>query len=171
MLPRMDINDVRRHIARVLVEGLLRRTGYRSARVASETGAELHDTLLVWEEASSGDGLRTLTIVVSYCPDVERAFWENTHCLRPASTEVVDYGIVVTDHPAPGRACFQAIDLRANLSPPPSATVDLHEIRALRMNRRTVEDHEELVKRLFPVLDRRSATAVPSPSQAVAAQA
>ena len=102
-----------------------------------------------------------LTMAVSYCPDVERALAEDAAGLSAAGAERLDYRIVVTDRPAPGRTCFQAVGLSG--SETPAATVDLHELRALGMDWRTVEEHEELVRRLFPVLSSapRAATAAP----------
>ena len=161
MLPRMDIDDLRRHIARVLVEGLLRRAGFRSARVASGVGADQRGTLLVWKEIPREAPLRMLTMAVSYCPDVERAFAEDGGQWRP-SAERPDYRIVVTDRPAPGRACFQAVRPELPGSGTPSATVDLHEVHALGMDWKTVEEHEELVRRLFPVLSGTAHTARPA---------
>jgi hypothetical protein len=148
----MDVDDLRRHIARVLVEGLLRRAGFRSARVAPVASAAHPDTLLVWKEMPREEPLRMLTMTVSYCPDVERALTANAAGSRAASAERPDYRIVVTDRPAPGRACFQAVAHASPRSDTSSATVDLHELRALGMDRKAVEEHEELVRRLFPVL-------------------
>jgi hypothetical protein len=155
----MDTDDLRRHIARVLVEGLLRRAGFRSG-VAQAAGAGRRDTLLVWKEMPRDEPLRMLTMAVSYCPDVERALAEDGG-LPPASAEGLDYRIVVTDRPAPGRACFQAVVPILPGSDRSPATLELREVRALGMDRKTVEEHEELVRRLFPVLSRtpRAATA------------
>ena len=148
----MDTDDLRRHIARVLVEGLLRRAGFRCARVAPSASAEPRATLLVWKEMPRDAPLRMLTMAVSYCPDVERALADDAACLSAASAGQPDYRIVVTDRPAPGRACFQAIASGLPDATTPQATVDLHQLRALGMDRKTIEEHDELVRRLFPVL-------------------
>ena len=60
--------------------------------------------------------------------------------------------VLVTDNPAPGRSCFQVIDL--SMIPPdaPLASLDLHEIRDLDVFGTTVREYEGLVRRIFPLL-------------------
>jgi len=58
--------------------------------------------------------------------------------------------ILVTDHPVPGRSCFQSIAF----SPigEPFRTVDLVELKDLQIFAHNVEDHETLLLRIFGLL-------------------
>jgi len=58
----------------------------------------------------------------------------------------------VTDRPEPGRSCFQAIPLAAWHPGEPFRTVDLVELKELRIFQHNVEDHEELIRRIFGLL-------------------
>jgi hypothetical protein len=62
------------------------------------------------------------------------------------------YFVLVTDRPEPRRSCFQAIALHQWTPGEPFRTVDLALIRELRIFRQNVEDHEELVRRMFDLL-------------------
>jgi hypothetical protein len=60
--------------------------------------------------------------------------------------------VFVTDHPAPGRACFQALSL-ADWAPAggPQA-VDLFAHPGFLIYRQNVEEHESLMRRMFALL-------------------
>jgi hypothetical protein len=60
--------------------------------------------------------------------------------------------IFVTDNPAPGRSCFQVVDLWAGQT---SASIDLHAAAELNIYESTVREYESLVGEIFPLLDRR----------------
>ncbi len=61
--------------------------------------------------------------------------------------------VFVTDHPEPGRSCFQVVDLE---SPGPaeatSTSLDLHAHADLRIFRQNVDEHETLLRRMFTLL-------------------
>ena len=62
------------------------------------------------------------------------------------------YLILVTDHPETGASCFQAIDV-ANEDARTPQNVD--KVRALDIYLSTVREYEHLVKKLFPLFDKR----------------
>jgi hypothetical protein len=70
--------------------------------------------------------------------------------------------VFVTDNPAPGRSCFQVIDLWRHDAEGPR---DLHTIDDLEIFETTVLEYESLVRQIFPLLggDRAAATALPEP--------
>jgi hypothetical protein len=62
------------------------------------------------------------------------------------------YFILVTDRPEAGRSCFQAIAFGAMRAGEPFRTVDLVELKELRIFQQNIEDHEELIRRIFSLL-------------------
>lgn len=62
------------------------------------------------------------------------------------------YFILVTDHPEPGRSCFQAIPLDHLQRGRPIHTTDLDQLKELRIFSTNVEDHEELLHRIMGLL-------------------
>jgi hypothetical protein len=61
------------------------------------------------------------------------------------------YFILVTDHAESGRSCFQSITFSP--SNPPFTTVDLVDLKDLGIFQHNVEDHEELLRRIFGLLN------------------
>lgn len=149
------------------VENILRRAGYKVARLGREsqvqqmlkTGiSEFLPDFLVWkpvDQAGVGASLnRVLSVEVKYrynVPEFLQRFGGQF------LSDVVEqwpelYVILVTDNPEPQRSCFQALDLRSYDPNLPLATRDLHEIDDLGIYRSTVEEYEELVKQIFSLL-------------------
>ena len=63
------------------------------------------------------------------------------------------YFVLVTDDPAEGRSCFQAVALRDYVATSDvPLTVDLHEIEALDIYPSTVAEHEAVARSLFGAL-------------------
>jgi hypothetical protein len=58
----------------------------------------------------------------------------------------------VTERPEPGRSCFQALAFDTLRSGEPFRTVDLTEMKEFGLFEHNVEDHEELVRRIFELL-------------------
>jgi hypothetical protein len=57
--------------------------------------------------------------------------------------------ILITDHPAPGRSCFQAM---APAGLEGLRTVDLLTLTQLRLFPHNIADHETLLRRIFALL-------------------
>lgn len=60
--------------------------------------------------------------------------------------------VFVTDHPEPGRACFQAIDLKPWGPGEAVTAIDLFAHGGLAIYRQNVEEHEVLLRRMFALL-------------------
>jgi len=58
----------------------------------------------------------------------------------------------VTDRPEAGRSCFQAINFGSMRPGEPFRTVDLVELKELRIFQQNIADHEELIRRIFALL-------------------
>jgi hypothetical protein len=166
-----QINLLKGRMAEALVEGIFKRAGYTVARVGRETQVpsllragrtEFMPDFVVWralDEPSLGHhSYRLLAVEVKYRGDLE------SYLRRDAlsrSAEVTQqwpelYEIVVTDRPGPGRSCFQAIHVSAEIEDTPPVTLDLHLVPGLDIYRRTVEEYEGLVREIFPILGSRS---------------
>jgi hypothetical protein len=60
--------------------------------------------------------------------------------------------VFVTDHPEPGRSCFQVVDLGPWAVGGSVTALDLHAHATLRIFRQNVEEHEVLLRRMFTLL-------------------
>ena len=58
----------------------------------------------------------------------------------------------VTDHPASGRSCFQALDVAAARPGAPLTTIDLHYVHDFDIYLTTAQEYEGLVRQIFPLL-------------------
>jgi hypothetical protein len=59
---------------------------------------------------------------------------------------------MVTERPEPGRSCFQAVAFETLRTGEPFRTVDLVEVKEFGLFPHNIEDHEELVRRIFALL-------------------
>src|SRR6266850_2550164 len=142
----MDLLEVKSRIAEALVESIFRRARYqiRAFRVASE------------EEAENGGG--EFLVEVKYRPSafqfvsVENQRGERSIFYMARRQWPSLYFILVTDRPEAGRSCFQAIAFGAMRPGEPFRTVDLVELKELRIFQHNIEDHEELIRRIFSLL-------------------
>jgi hypothetical protein len=162
----MDTNSLKGRIAEALVEGVFRRAGYQVALVGRESRvqhlmkigpAEFLPDFLVWKQVPGPDpagGLhRLVAIEVKYRGDVQKSLQRETSRFLRGVRQWHDlYFIFVTDHPEPGRSCFQAVDLRQCAPGAPWVAMDLHEASDLDIYWKTVEEYESLVKLIFPIL-------------------
>jgi hypothetical protein len=163
---RVNVTGLKGRIAQALVEGIFRRAGYqigvvggdrRNGHAPRATDAGLLPDLLVWKPAAGSSAERPhhrlVALQVRYRGDVERAVPRDSARLAPGIAQWADLHLVyVTDHPQPGRSCFQTIDARQCPLPPGAATIDLHEATALDVWWPNVQEHERLVTLVFPVL-------------------
>lgn len=160
----MDTNDLKERIAETLVEGILRRAGYRVALAGRENDARnllkvgsdaFMPDLLAWKEIEEERTVapRLLPIEVKYRADIEEALLHEAPRLAVEAEQWHDlYFVFVTEHPEPGRSCFQVVDLRQCAPGAPWRTQDLHEVSGLDIYWHCVEEYECLVKMIFPVL-------------------
>ncbi len=164
-----DIARLKGRMSEALVEGIFKRAQYMVARVARETqvsalmrtGRSVPD-FVVWkalDEPSLGHrSYLLLAIEVKYCANLGDYLRREAPARSPevALQWPELYEILVTDRPAAGRSCFQAIHV--SILPPaaPPASVDLHLVPGLDIYRRTVEEYEGLVREVFPLLGSRN---------------
>src|SRR5207245_8871509 len=60
--------------------------------------------------------------------------------------------VLVTERPEAGRSCFQALSLAALRAGEPIRTADIVDLKELRIFRHNLEDHEQLIRRIFALL-------------------
>jgi len=63
--------------------------------------------------------------------------------------------VFVTDHPEPGRCCFQVLDLEPWNLGDRVVSIDLFDHKGLDIYRQNVEEHQELARRIFALLTGR----------------
>ena len=162
-----EIANLKGRIAEAFVETIFRRAGYTVSRIGRESqvqrlvklGADefLPDFLLrkLVPGTDAGRPLhRLIPIEVKYRANVEAFLAEYGDELLP---RIGDQWpelclVLVTDHPAPRRSCFQVIDLSVVPAEAPLASADLHQIRDLDVYETTVREYEGLVRGIFPLL-------------------
>jgi len=161
------VEDLKGRVAEAFVETIFRRAGYTVSRIGRESQVQrlvkvgtdefLPDFLLrkPVAETSTGRPLhRLIPVEVKYRANIEEFLRRyGDELLSKIGEQWPELCIVlVTDNPAPGRSCFQVIDL--SMIPPdaPLASLDLHEIRDLDVFGTTVREYEGLVRRIFPLL-------------------
>jgi hypothetical protein len=166
----MEVNDLKGRIAEALVESILRRAGYRVARVGRESHvhelvkvgpADFSPDFLLWKQiprdgaADSGLLHRLLAVEVKYRSNL-REF------LRTRVDSLVEkigdqwpelYCILVTDKPEDGRSCFQVLDMRNHAAGRVPVLTDLHKLPTLNIFKTTVQEYEALVKDIFALLN------------------
>jgi hypothetical protein len=163
-----DRLNLKGRVGEALVENILRRAGYKVARLGREsqvqhmlrTGiSEFLPDFLVWKSVDPGKGSvaslnRVLSVEVKYrhsVPEYLQRF--GAAFLAEVAEQWPDlYVVIVTDDPEPSRSCFQALDLRGYDPSAPAATRDLYEVPELDIYRTTVAEYEELVKQIFSLL-------------------
>jgi hypothetical protein len=168
----LDRLTLKGRVGEALVENILRRAGYKVARLGREsqvqqmlkTGiSEFLPDFLVWKPVAPpvGDASlnRVLSFEVKYRHDVPEYLERfGAAFLSEVAEQWPDlYVVLVTDHPEPTRSCFQALNLRGYDPDVPLVTRDLHELRELDIYRTTVAEYEELVRQIFSLLGAPSA--------------
>jgi len=159
----LDLLEAKSRIAEALVESIFRRARYEVQRYRPGTvplrfGRE--DFSPDFSATMPGDNgaPRQLLVEVKYRPYVEQFISvENQRGTRSVFLLAQRqwpslYFILVTDHPEPGRSCFQAIPLDRLPPGGPIQTMDLDQLKELRIFTTNVEDHEELVRRIMGLL-------------------
>lgn len=169
MTPAMTIDPIsllKGRMAEALVEAVFKRAKYTVARVGRETQmpalglggrTEFVPDFMVWRALD----YRLVALDVKYRADLDDYLRRDA---PSRSAEVAQrwpelYEVLVTDRPAAGRSCFQAIHASALSAGPAPVTLDLHLVPGLDVFRRTVEEYEGLVREIFPILGSRPGAA------------
>ncbi|MBI1736290.1 MAG: hypothetical protein HYR51_14040, partial [Candidatus Rokubacteria bacterium] len=155
----MDLYDTKSRIAEAFVESIFRRARYRVTPIRGAQALRIGR-----EDFSPNFGIATteasdpeFLVEVKYRPSIDQ-FIALENQRRESSIYTIARRqwpnlcfILVTDHPAPNRSCFQAVAF-GNGSGRPQTTLDLVDLAELRIFPHNVEDHERLLLRLFGLL-------------------
>jgi hypothetical protein len=158
----MDLYETKDRIAVALAESIFRRARYQVQRAANEVTVrrfareEFAPNFTVGIQGRDGVA-REFPVDVTYRPFVEQ-FVALENQRRSASMMLLARRqwpglrfVLVTDHPAPGRSCFQTVVF----GPPGSevlTTVNLADDEELAIFPHNVTDHEELLVRIVAML-------------------
>jgi len=160
----MDLLEAKSRIAEALVESIFRRARYEVTPFRSGSSLPLRfgredfsPDFRITQTTPEGEE-RNFLIEVKYRPSVEQFISvENQrgdksvfHMARRQWPAL--YFVLVSERPDHGRSCFQAVVFETVRSGEPFRTLDLTEIKELGLFPHNVEDHEELVRRIFELL-------------------
>ncbi len=160
----MDFGNLKGRIGEALVENIFHLAGYRVARLGRESDVqrllkdgedEFSPDFLVWKPVDGMPGaFWLLNVEVKYRRDLADFFrFGGAEKLTQAKQRWPDlYFVFVTDHPAAGRSCFQAMCLRDYTPGEEPKLVDLHQFSALDIYPSTVAAHEMIAQDLFTAL-------------------
>ncbi len=161
----MDLLEIKGRIAVALVEAMFRRAGFRLApvvhpEVAPRQGREdlIPDFQATLPAAADSPAPAPRVVEVRYRPQVGQyllieAQRGSLSLFTVAKRQWPSLVLVfVTDHPEPGRSCFQVVDLGPWVAGSAVAALDLHAHDELRIFRQNVEEHEALLRRMFALL-------------------
>ena len=158
----MDLLEVKSRIAEALVESVFRRARceiapFRAPASPLRLGREDFSPDFRVTHPNP-DGERTFLIEVKYRPSVEQFIsvenqrGERSIFLLARRQWPELYFVMVTERPEPGRSCFQAVAFENLRTGEPFRTVDLVEVKEFGLFPHNIEDHEELVRRIFALL-------------------
>jgi hypothetical protein len=158
----VDLNMLKARVAEAFVEDILVQAGYWVARGGRESqlqrllkngSDDMPDFLACRSLLTPRPPLhRLFAVEVKYRHDIARYLGREGRddCARLAAQKWPEaYMIIATDNPAPGRACFQAIDIDGYTPDDVPRPVDLHEVRDLRIWKSAVAEYEGLLRRTF----------------------
>jgi hypothetical protein len=159
----MDLQEAKSRVAEALVESIFRRARYQVKPFRSELlplrfGREDYSPDFRVTRRIEDGTEREALVEVKYRPSidqfisVENQRGERSMFLHARKQWPALYFVLVTDRPDPGRSCFQAVSFGAYAPGEPFKTDDLHDLKELRIFKHNVEDHEELVRRIFGLL-------------------
>jgi hypothetical protein len=158
----MDLLEIKGRIAVALVEAIFRRAGFALAPVVHPEVSPRHgrENLVPDFQASlpppAAEPPRV--VEVRYRPQVGQYLLiesqRGPHSLFAVARRQWPglLFVFVTDHPEPGRSCFQAVDLGSGPGGNEVASLDLHTHAGLRIFRQNVDEHETLLRRMFALL-------------------
>jgi hypothetical protein len=159
----MDLLEAKSRIAAALVESIFRRARFEVRAFQSEQpplrfGRE--DFSPDFRACLPGENGRSpeLLVEVKYRPSIEQfVSVENQRGDRSVFLMARRQWpalcfVLVSDRPEPGRSCFQALPFDRLTAGEPFRTVDLAQLKELRIFPHNVTDHEELVRRIMGLL-------------------
>ena len=160
----MDLLEAKSRIAEALVESIFRRARYevrpyRTPQIPLRFGREDFSPDFCVSPKGTAGGTVEFLVEVKYRPaidqfvSVENQRGERSVFLLARKHWPALYFILVSDRPEAGRSCFQAIPFDRIRLGEPFRTTDLAELKELKIFRNNVEDHEELVRRIFGLLN------------------
>ena len=159
----MDLQEAKSRIAEALVESIFRRARYQITWLTQEgtplrVGREdFSPDFRAARPAEQGKS-REFLIEVKYRPAIEQYLsvenqrGDKSVFLMARQKWPNLYFVFVTERPEPGRSCFQVVSLEGHEPGAQFASVDLANQKDLGLFRHNVEDHEELVRRIFALL-------------------
>ena len=160
----MDLLEVKSRIAEALVESIFRRARYQIRPFRNNTSPlrfgreDFSPDFRVASEEEAENGGGEFLVEVKYRPSafqfvsVENQRGERSIFYMARRQWPSLYFILVTDRPEAGRSCFQAIAFASMRPGEPFRTVDLAELKELKIFQQNIEDHEELIRRIFTLL-------------------
>jgi hypothetical protein len=161
----VDLLEIKGRISVALVESIFRRAGFALAPVVHPEMTPRHgrEDLIPDFQArlpAAGDGSGELgrVVEVRYRPQVGQYLLieaqRGPHSLFTVARRQWPglLFVFVTDHPEPGRSCFQAVDHDFGAGGSDGVSVDLHTHAGLRIFRQNVDEHETLLRRMFALL-------------------
>jgi hypothetical protein len=159
----MDLLEAKSRIAEALVESIFRRARYEIAPFRASAsplrfGREDFSPDFQITQPNPEGADRTFLIEVKYRPSVEQFIsvenqrGERAIFLLARRQWPSLYFVMVTERPEPGRSCFQAVAFETLRTGEPFRTVDLVEVKEFGLFPHNIEDHEELVRRIFALL-------------------
>ncbi len=160
----MDLLEVKSRVAEALVESIFRRARYQIKPFRNNTSPlrfgreDFSPDFRVSSEADGESAGGEFLVEVKYRPSayqfvsVENQRGERSIFYMARRQWPNLYFILVTDRPENGRSCFQAIAFGSMRPGEPFRTVDLVELKELRIFQHNIEDHEELIRRIFALL-------------------
>jgi hypothetical protein len=159
----MDLLEAKSRIAEALVESIFRRARYelvpyRRPQTPLRFGREDFSPDFSATIPEENDAPRQVLIEVKYRPSIEQFLsvenqrGERSLFLLARRQWPTLHFILVTDRPEPGRSCFQAVPFDRMRPGEPIRSLDLDQLKELRIFRNNVDDHEELVRRIMGLL-------------------
>ncbi len=159
----MDLLEAKNRIAEALVESIFRRARYdiapfHAGAVALRFGREDFSPDFRATIAGDNGAPDERLIEVKYRPSIEQFIsvenqrGERSMYLQARRQWPALYFVLVTDRPEPGRSCFQVVAFERSRPGEPLRTLDLDQLKELRIFGSNVKDHEELVRRIMALL-------------------
>jgi hypothetical protein len=160
----MDLLEAKSRVAEALVESIFRRARYDVRPFRSTQNLPLRfgredfsPDFRVTQTSSQGEE-RDFLIEVKYRPSIEQFIsvenqrGDKSVFFMARRQWPALYFVLVSERPEPGRSCFQAVVFETLRHGEPFRTLDLTEVKELGLFPHNVEDHEELVRRIFELL-------------------
>lgn len=154
----MDLHDTKARVAAALVESIFRRARFAVRPFRDDARLRFSREDLVpsfWVAVPGDERADEFLIDVRYRPFVrpfialEEQRRGSSIFLQARTRWPAIRFVIVTDHPEPGRSCFQAVTVRTG---EPLSTVDLFAVHEFNIFPHNVRDHEELLLRILTML-------------------